>query len=76
MTQAQDPRPALDGQLDRRDFLRAGAGAGGALLVIYGIPTLAKHFDLSGETRAVDGAASVPPFSPNAFSSASTKVAQ
>ena len=75
MTQAKDPRPALDAQLDRRDFLRVGAGAGGALLVIFGIPTLAKHFDLSGGTTCRRWRRIRSALLAQMLSSASTKVA-
>jgi isoquinoline 1-oxidoreductase beta subunit len=49
--------------IDRRDFLRVGLGAGGALIVVFGIPTIAQHVDLSvSEPTAADAS-----FTPDAF---------
>src|SRR5712671_5448201 len=50
----------------RRDVLKVGLGTGGALLVIFGIPSIAKRFrqDTASITEAKVEAA---PFAPNAF---------
>jgi len=36
----------------RRDMLKVGLGAGGALLVVFGIPSIAKRFQQDTNTRA------------------------
>ena len=67
MTRTQDAQTsnASDrGVIDRRDFLRAGLGAGGALFVVFGIPSIAQHVDLPASEPDVADAMS---FSPNAF---------
>lgn len=52
----------------RRDMLKVGLGAGGALFVAFGIPTLAKRFQVDGQLPGVTEArAEVAPFAPNAF---------
>jgi isoquinoline 1-oxidoreductase beta subunit len=54
------------GSPSRRDVLKVGLGTGGALLVIFGIPSIAKRFrqDTASITEAKAEAA---PFAPNAF---------
>jgi isoquinoline 1-oxidoreductase beta subunit len=50
----------------RRDVLKVGLGTGGALFVVFGIPSIAKHFqqdtDIVTETKV-----ETAPFAPNAF---------
>jgi isoquinoline 1-oxidoreductase beta subunit len=55
--------------LSRRDMLKVGLGAGGALFVAFGIPTLAKRFQQDGQLPGVitEAKADVAPFAPNAF---------
>ena len=69
MTRTQDAQTsnASDrGVIDRRDFLRVGLGAGGALFVVFGIPSIAQHVDLPASEPDVADAAGMS-FSPNAF---------
>ena len=69
MTRTQDAQKsnASDrGVIDRRDFLRVGLGAGGALFVVFGIPSIAQHVDLPASEPDVADAAGMS-FSPNAF---------
>ena len=53
----------------RRDMLKVGLGAGGALLVVFGIPSIAKHFQQDTNTASIVTEAKVEtaPFAPNAF---------
>jgi isoquinoline 1-oxidoreductase beta subunit len=53
----------------RRDMLKVGLGAGGALLVVFGIPSIAKRFQQDTNTASIVTEAKVEtaPFAPNAF---------
>src|SRR5258705_7881149 len=53
----------------RRDMLKVGLGAGGALLVAFGIPSIAKRFQQDTHTASIVTEAKVEtePFAPNAF---------
>src|SRR5258705_6677640 len=53
----------------RRDVLKVGLGAGGALFVIFGIPSIAKHFqqDTNIASMVAEAKAEAAPFAPNAF---------
>jgi isoquinoline 1-oxidoreductase subunit beta len=53
----------------RRDVLKVGLGSGGALLVVFGIPSIAKRFQQDTNTASIVTAAKVEtaPFAPNAF---------
>ena len=50
-------------------MLKAGLGAGGALFVAFGLPSLAKHFQPDGPALSVitKAEAETAPFAPNAF---------
>jgi isoquinoline 1-oxidoreductase subunit beta len=50
----------------RRDMLKVGLGAGGALFVVFGVPTLAKRFQPDGP-MVTKAEAATAPFAPNAF---------
>jgi isoquinoline 1-oxidoreductase beta subunit len=58
-------------QVSRRDALRVGLGAGGALFVVFGLPALASRFQplSSGHTPSVvtQAKAETASFAPNAF---------
>jgi hypothetical protein len=43
MSQQLIDRPAPESP-SRRDILKVGLGTGGALFVVFGIPSIAKHF--------------------------------
>ena len=47
----------------RRDVLKVGLGAGGALFVVFGIPSIAQHF----QEDTIITEAKTAPFAPNAF---------
>ena len=53
----------------RRDMLKVGLGAGGALLVVFGIPSIAKRFQQDTNTASIvaEAKAETAPFAPNAF---------
>src|SRR5882672_9477293 len=52
----------------RRDMLKVGLGTGGALLVIFGIPSIAKRFREDTHIASITEAkAEAAPFAPNAF---------
>ncbi len=57
----------------RRDMLKVGLGTGGALLVAFGIPSLANRFQSEGhapspgQSPSVVAKAEAAPFAPNAF---------
>src|SRR5260221_13028557 len=51
----------------RRDMLKVGLGAGGALLVVFGIPSIAKSFQQGTNTAGIVAEAKTAPFAPNAF---------
>jgi isoquinoline 1-oxidoreductase subunit beta len=60
--------PALESP-SRRDMLKVGLGTGGALLVVFGIPSIAKRFQQDTHTASIVTQAKVEtaPFAPNAF---------
>ncbi len=49
----------------RRDMLKVGLGTGGALFVVFGIPSIAKHFQQ--DTVVTEAKVETAPFAPNAF---------
>jgi isoquinoline 1-oxidoreductase beta subunit len=53
----------------RRDMLKVGLGTGGALFVVFGIPSIAKHFQQDTNTASMVTEAKVEtaPFAPSAF---------
>ena len=53
----------------RRDMLKVGLGTGGALLVVFGIPSIAKRFQQDTNTASIvtETKVETPPFAPNAF---------
>ncbi|CAM5767139.1 aldehyde oxidase [Labrys miyagiensis] len=53
--------------VSRRDALKVALGAGGALFVIFGIPTIAKQFPAGSEPDKTARVAAAKPFLPNAF---------
>ncbi|CAH2395228.1 xanthine dehydrogenase family protein molybdopterin-binding subunit [Mesorhizobium escarrei] len=57
--------------VSRRDMLKVGLGAGGALFVVFGLPGLAKHLrpDPGGHTASAvtKAEAETSPFTPSAF---------
>ena len=67
MTGQTDHSPLVPAS--RRDMLKVGLGAGGALFVAFGIPSLAKRFQAEGDAPSVitEAKADVAPFAPNAF---------
>ena len=55
--------------VSRRDMLKAGLGAGGALFVIFGVPSLAQRLqpEPNGAAAGTAAKAEAAPFVPNAF---------
>ena len=57
--------------VSRRDMLKAGLGAGGALFVAFGLPSLAMHFQSEPDGHALSvitkAEAATAPFVPNGF---------
>jgi isoquinoline 1-oxidoreductase beta subunit len=57
--------------VSRRDMLKVGLGAGGALFVVFGLPSLAKHLQPVSDGHALGvitkAEAETGPFAPNAF---------
>lgn len=55
--------------VSRRDMLKVGLGAGGALFVVFGIPSFAKQFTLDGRPASVvaKAEAASAEFAPNGF---------
>src|SRR5258705_1911428 len=51
----------------RRDMLKVGLGTGGALFVVFGIPSIAKRFQQDTNTASIVTEAKTAPFAPNAF---------
>jgi isoquinoline 1-oxidoreductase subunit beta len=51
----------------RRDMLKVGLGTGGALFVVFGIPSIAKHFQQDTNIASIVTEAETAPFAPNAF---------
>src|SRR5882757_3519758 len=53
----------------RRDVLKAAIGAGGALFVAFGVPSIAKRFQQDRHIASVvtEAKAETAPFAPNAF---------
>jgi isoquinoline 1-oxidoreductase beta subunit len=51
----------------RRDVLKVGLGSGGALLVIFGIPSIAKRFQQDTNIASMEAKVETAPFAPNAF---------
>jgi isoquinoline 1-oxidoreductase beta subunit len=51
----------------RRDMLKVGLGAGGALLVVFGIPSIAKRFEQDTASIVTEAKVEAAPFAPNAF---------
>src|SRR5882762_2409208 len=57
------------GSHSRRDMLKVGLGAGGALFVMFGIPSIAKRFqqDTNIASMVTEAQVEIAPFAPNAF---------
>jgi isoquinoline 1-oxidoreductase beta subunit len=54
----------------RRDMLKVGLGAGGALFVAFGVPTIANRYQSEGRASpsvVTKAEAEIAPFAPNAF---------
>src|SRR5258705_199601 len=64
MSQQSINHPAPESP-SRRDMLKVGLGAGGVLFVVFGIPSIAKHFQQDTNTAIME--AKTAPFAPNAF---------